>query len=96
MRKPSLKIRQTTLATLAVGAALSVGGINEATHDVHFLLRKDLDAVRIVKQEEGKGSEVVARVEDGFAANSLFKLSRVLPESLESTFEKLKKAFGQK
>ena len=52
MRKPSLKIRQTTLTTLAVGAALSVGGINEATHDVHFLLRKDLDAVRIVSLPE--------------------------------------------
>ncbi len=84
MRKPSLKIRQTTLATLAVGAALSVGGINEATHDVHFLLRKDLDAVRIVKQKDGKRSEVVARVEDGFAANSLFKLSRAMPERIVS------------
>lgn len=78
------KIRQTTLATLAAGAALSVGGINEVMHDVHFLLRKDLDAVRIVKQEDGKRAEVVARVEDGFAANSIFKLSRMLPDSLVS------------
>jgi len=83
MKKSSfLKIRQTTLATLAVGAALSVGGLNEVMHDVHFLLRKDLDAVRIVRQEDGKRAEVVARVEDGFAANSIFKLSRVLPDSL--------------
>jgi soluble lytic murein transglycosylase-like protein len=82
MKKTFLKIRQTTLATVAVGAALSVGGINEALHDVHFLVRKDLDAVRVVKQEEGKRSEVVAKVEDGFAANSLFKLSRVLPDAL--------------
>ena len=78
------KIRQTTLATVGLGAALSVGGINEAMHDVHFLVRKDLDAVRVVKQEEGKRAKVVAKVEDGFAANSLFKLSRALPESLVS------------
>ena len=77
------KIRQTTLATIAVGAALSVGGLDQAMHDVHFLVRKDLDAVRVVKQE-GKRSEVVAKVEDGFAANSLFKLSRVMPNSLVS------------
>jgi soluble lytic murein transglycosylase-like protein len=84
MKKHLLKIRQTTLATLAIGTALSVGGINEAMHDVHFLVRKDLDAVRVVKEEEGKRSEVVAKVDDGFAANSLFKLSRALPDSLVS------------
>ncbi len=84
MKKTSRKIRQTTLATLGLGAALSIGGIDEALHDVHFLIRKDLDAVRVVKQEEGKRAEVVAKVEDGFAANSLFKLSRVMPESLVS------------
>jgi soluble lytic murein transglycosylase-like protein len=85
MKKNSrfLKIRQTTLATVAVGAALSVGGLDEAMHDVHFLVRKDLDAVRVVKQE-GKHAEVVAKVEGGFAANSLFKLSRVMPDSLVS------------
>jgi hypothetical protein len=77
------KIRQTTLATIAVGAALSVGGLDQAMHDVHFLVRKDLDAVRVVKQE-GKHSQVVAKVEGGFAANSLFKLSRVMPGSLVS------------
>jgi len=79
-----LKLRQTTLATLGVGAALSVGGINEVVHDVHYLVRKDLDAVRVVRQEEGKRAEVVAKVDDGFAANSLFKLSRVMPDSLVS------------
>ena len=79
-----LKIRQTTLATVALGAALSVGGLDEVLHDVHFLVRKDLDAVRVVKQQDGKRSEVVAKVEDGFAANSLFKLSRVMPASLVS------------
>lgn len=77
------KIRQTTLATIALGAALSVGGLDEAMHGVHFTVRKDLDAVRVVKQD-GKHAEVVANVQDGFAANSLFKLSRVMPESLVS------------
>jgi Transglycosylase SLT domain len=85
MKKSSfLKVRQTTLATLGLGAALSVGGIDEAMHDVHYLVRKDLDAVRVVRQEEGKRAEVVAKVDDGFAANSLFKLSRVMPGSLVS------------
>ena len=83
-KSSSLKLRQTTLATLGLGAALSLGGINEAVHDVHYLVRKDLDAVRVVRQEEGKRAEVVAKVEGGFAANSLFKLSRVLPERLVS------------
>lgn len=68
-------------ATLALGAALSIGGITEGLQDAHFLVVKDLDAVRVVKQE-GKRSEVVASVQDGFAANSLFKLSRALPDSV--------------
>jgi hypothetical protein len=85
MKKSSFpKVRQTTLATLGLGAALSIGGIGEAIHDVHFLVRKDLDAVRVVKQQDGKRAEVVAQVDDGFAANSLFKLSRVMPESIVS------------
>ena len=83
-KSSSLKLRQTTLATLGLGAALSVGGINEAVHDVHYLVRKDLDAVRVVRQQDGRRAEVVAKVEDGFAANSIFKLSRILPQSLVS------------
>ena len=66
-------------ATLALGAALSIGGVTEALQDTHFLLQKDLDSVRVVK-EQGTDRHVVAKVEDGFAANSLFKLSRILPE----------------
>ena len=85
MKKSSFpKVRQTTLATLGLGAALSIGGVGEVMHDVHFLVRKDLDAVRVVKQEEGKRAEVVAKVDDGFAANSLFKLSRVIPDRFVS------------
>ena len=65
-------------ATLALGAAFSIGGATEVLQHVHFLVQKDLDAVRVVKQE-GTHAEVVARLSDGFAANSVFKLSRLLP-----------------
>ncbi len=65
--------------TLVLGTALSIGGASEALQHVHFLVQKDLDAVRVLKQQ-GNHAEVVAKVNDGFAANSLFKLSRVLPD----------------
>jgi soluble lytic murein transglycosylase-like protein len=70
-------------ATLALGAAFSIGGATEVLQNVHFLVQKDLDAVRVVKQE-GTHAEVVARLSDGFAANSVFKLSRLLPGRLVS------------
>ncbi|HEY6843240.1 MAG TPA: transglycosylase SLT domain-containing protein [Thermoanaerobaculia bacterium] len=68
------------VATLALGAALSIGGATEALQGVHFLVQKNLDSVRVVKSD-GEHAEVVANLNDGFAANSLFKLSRVLPDS---------------
>src|SRR5437763_10323612 len=68
-------------ATLLLGAALSVGGVTEALQGVHFLVLKDLDTVKVVKQQ-GKHSNVVANLGDDFAGNSLFKLSRTLPHSL--------------
>src|ERR1044071_5246995 len=68
-------------ATLALGAALSIGGATEALQGVHFFVQKDLDAVRVVKSD-GKSAEVVANLNDGFAANSLFKLSRILPDRM--------------
>jgi soluble lytic murein transglycosylase-like protein len=68
-------------ATLLLGAALSVGGVTEALQGVHFLVLKDLDTVKVVKQQ-GKQSDVVAKLGDDFAGNSLFKLSRTLPNSL--------------
>jgi len=71
------------VATIALGAALSIGGVTETLDGVHFLVQKDLDAVRVVKSD-ARGAEVVANLSDGFAANSLFKLSRVLPDSLVS------------
>src|SRR5882672_8235901 len=68
-------------ATLLVGAALSVGGVTEALQGVHFLVLKDLDNVKIVRQQ-GSHAKVVANLGDDFAGNSLFKLSRTLPDSL--------------
>ena len=67
------------LVTLALGAALSIGGVSQVMQDVHFVVRKDLDSVRVVK-EEGNRAEVVAKIDDGFAGNTVFKLSRALPE----------------
>ena len=68
-------------ASLALAAMLSAGGLTQMMDGVHFLVKKDLDAVRVVK-EQGKKREVVAKIDDGFAGNSLFKLSRALPGSL--------------
>lgn len=71
------------VATLALGTALSIGGATEALQNVHFLVQKDLDAVRVVKSD-GHHVQLVAKLSDGFAANSLFKLSRALPERVVS------------
>jgi len=68
-------------ATLLLGAALSVGGVTEAFQGVHFLVLKDLDTVKVV-QQQGSHAKVVAKLGDDFAGNSLFKLSRTLPDSL--------------
>jgi soluble lytic murein transglycosylase-like protein len=68
-------------ATILLGAALSVGGVTEALQGVHFLVVKDLDAVKIVKQQ-GSHSKVVANLGDDFTGNSFFKLSGTLPGSL--------------
>lgn len=69
------------VAVIALGTALSIGGATDALQDVHFLLQKDLDAVRVVK-DDGRRATVVAKLDDGFAADSLFKLSRIFPDSL--------------
>lgn len=70
-------------AALLMGAALSLGGLTEALDGAHFVVEKGLDSVQVVEQQ-GKEATVVANVHDSFAANSLFKLSRVLPESIVS------------
>lgn len=77
-------IMSRAAATLALGAAFSIGGATEALQNVHFLLQKDLDAVRLVKQQQGSRDKVVARLNDGFAANSVFKLSRLFPDRMVS------------
>lgn len=65
--------------TLALGAALSIGGVSDALQGVHFLVEKNLDSVQVLRQ--GNGSEkVLAKLSDGFAANTVFKLSQVLPD----------------
>lgn len=70
-------------AALLLGATLSLGGLGETLGGVHFLVQKNLDSVRVLRQD-GSRSTVVADVRDSFAGNSLFKLSRALPDSLVS------------
>jgi hypothetical protein len=67
--------------TVLLGCALSLGGVSEAFEGVHFLVEKDLEAVRVVRQQ-GNRSTLVARLHDGFAANSVFKLSQAFPDRL--------------
>jgi len=69
--------------TLVLGAALSVGGATEAFNDVHFLVQKDLDTVRVVRQKNGQ-NRVVADLTGPFAANSIFKLASLVPDKYVS------------
>ena len=82
-KRPLRFLSGKAATTLILGCALSIGGATEALQGVHFLVQKDLDSVRVVKQN-GRHSEVVANISDGFAGNSLFKLSRILPGSFVS------------
>ena len=70
-------------ATLLLGAALSVGGVTEAFDNTHFLIEKDLDAVRVF-QQNGKEEKVVAKIVGGVAGNTVFKLSQLLPDKYVS------------
>ncbi len=70
--------------TLVLGAALSVGGAAEVLDNVHFVVRRDLEGVRVVEENDRGRDKVVATLADGFAASSLFKLSRALPQRLVS------------
>ena len=70
-------------ATLALGVALSVGGVAEVMDNVHFVVRKDLDGVKVVENNDGR-RRVVATLADGFAASSVFKLSKALPDKFVS------------
>lgn len=64
---------------LLLGTALSIGGVAETFDNVHFLVQKDLDSVRVVRQK-GENQKVVARLNGDFAGNTVFKLSQALPE----------------
>jgi len=66
-------------AALLLGAALSVGGLTETLANVHFLVQKDLDSVRIVRQR-GDDEKVVANLKGGFAGNTFFKLAQLFPQ----------------
>jgi hypothetical protein len=66
-------------ATVVVGAALSFGGLTESFSGVHFLVEKKLGAVEVVRTK-GEEQKVVAKLGDGFAGNTVFKLSGALPD----------------
>lgn len=66
-------------ATVLIGTALSIGGLSESYSDVHFLIDKKLDKVEVVRQQ-GDVETVVATLGDGFAGNTVFKLSRMFPD----------------
>ncbi|HEX7152490.1 MAG TPA: lytic transglycosylase domain-containing protein [Thermoanaerobaculia bacterium] len=66
-------------ATLVLGAALSVGGLTQTLDGVHFLVQKDLDSVKVVRQR-GETEKVMASIDHGFTGNTVFKLSQALPE----------------
>jgi Soluble lytic murein transglycosylase and related regulatory proteins (some contain LysM/invasin domains) len=67
------------VATIAIGAALSVGGVTEALQGVHFLALKDLDASKIAGHQ-GLRARVVAKAGDGSASNSFFTRPANLPK----------------
>jgi hypothetical protein len=67
--------------TLILGAALSVGGVGEAFDRVQFLVEKDLDQTTVVRRSGG-GEKVVARISGGFAANSVYKIARAVPDTI--------------
>lgn len=81
-KTPVLRVLGTRgVMTILLGTALSVGGFTEALDHVHFLVQKDLDSVRVVR-ESANGQKVVAQIEGAFAGNTVFKLSQVMPDRL--------------
>jgi transglycosylase-like protein with SLT domain len=83
-RRPLLRLLGGRGAlTLLFGAALSIGGMTDTLDGVHFLVEKNLDSVLVVRQR-ADNERVVAKLNDGFAANTVFKLSQILPDRLVS------------
>ena len=66
-----------------LGTALSIGGVTETLDQVHFLVQKDLDTVRVVRQR-GDREKVVASLRGDFTGNTVFKLSQALPDKYVS------------
>ena len=66
---------------LALGAALSVGGVVDTLDNVHFLVQKDLDSVRVVRTK-GEDQKVIANIQGGFKGNTVFKLAQALPDKM--------------
>jgi Transglycosylase SLT domain len=84
-RKPLLRILGGRGAvTVLLGAALSLGGLSDAMSHVHFLVEKDLDAVRIIRQSDNHNASVVAKWNGTFTGNAVFKLSQLLPDKYVS------------
>jgi len=79
-RKPLLRLLGGRGAiTVLIGAALSIGGLSDAMNHVHFLVLKDLDAVRVIRQS-GRKDKVVAKWNGTFTGNAVFKLAQLLPD----------------
>lgn len=71
------------VAALLLGTALSIGGMVDTMDGVHFLVQKDLDSVRVVRQK-GEETKVVANLQSDFRGNTVFKLSQALPDKYVS------------
>lgn len=79
LAKRGTSLHAKRLATLFVGAALSVGGAAEAFNGVQFTVEKDLDRVRVIRKK-GLQESTIANLEGKYTSNSVFKLARILPD----------------
>ncbi|MGA7615463.1 MAG: lytic transglycosylase domain-containing protein [Thermoanaerobaculia bacterium] len=70
--------------TIVLGAALSFGGVGQALDGVHFLVERDLDQVKVVRNK-GDQSNVVADVRSDLASTSLLRIARLFPDRFVST-----------
>lgn len=85
--KRGFSARPTQAALAFFAAALSIGGVSEVLQSAPFAVRKDLEGVQVVR-----GERVVANVNDSFAANSLYRIARVVPDTFVSQEKRLFRA----
>ena len=85
--KRGLSARPTQTAMAFFAAALSIGGMSEVLQSAPFGVRKDLEGVQVVR-----GERLVASVNDSFAANSLYRLARVVPDAFVTQEKRLFRA----